>query len=162
MLTAGCIAKNTSLPDDFSLSFAWDTGTLPPKHRYEYVITIGPGAQGELDFVPGYRSPEEENRWIARFEFSDDEIERLYASLQDTGVLRSKWNTERGLAGGSATSLIITAFGKEYQVPSTHKLKESDREMVEGELDVIRAYVPRSIWDEMDERQQQYEEEYSD
>ena len=62
------ILKNNPLPDDFGLNFDRDTGTLPPKHRYEYVITIDPGAQSEQDFIPGYRNPDDENRWAAPFD----------------------------------------------------------------------------------------------
>ena len=150
------------MPDDFSLSFNWNTGALPPKYYYAYVITIGPGPQGEFEYISGYDSSIESNRWITSFSVSKDEIEELYTYLKNPNIFRTRWKTGRGLTGGSTTSLIITAYGKEYQIPSISELEDADRILVEEAMDLIRGYVPESIWEEMNDRQTQYEESYQD
>ena len=58
---AACTRVPAERPSDFSLSLYWDTGSLPPKYRYEYVITIGPGSQGQLVYQLGYGGPEAED-----------------------------------------------------------------------------------------------------
>ena len=72
-------------------------------------------------------------------------------------MLRSKWSTGQPLLGGQGTSLVITASGKEYRVPSVSILTRSEREKVEELIEIIRGYVPKSIWDEMDARQAEFE-----
>ena len=158
----GCGAKESQMPDDFGLSFNWNTGALPPKYHYAYVITIGPGPQGEFEYSSGYESSGKSNQWIAPFTLTKDELEELYLYLENQDAFRTSWKTGRGLIGGSTTSLIITAYRKEYQIPSISKLEDADKILVEEAMDVIRGYVPESIWEEMNDRQTRYEESYQD
>jgi len=158
----GCGAKETQIPNDFSLSFDWNTGALPPKYHYSYVITIGSGAQGEFKYISGYDQSDDSNQWVTSFTLSKKELEKLYAYMEKQDIFRTSWNTGRGLIGGSTTSLIITAHGKEYQIPSISELKEVDKVLVEDVMDEIRGYVPDSIWEEMNDRQTRYEESYQD
>ena len=162
IVTTSCGAKEIQMPDDFSLSFDWNTCALPPKYHYAYVITIGPGHQGEFEYVPDYDNSGESNRWITSFSLSKDALEELYTYLKGQDIFRASWKTGRGLIGGSTTSLIITAYGKEYQIPSISELEDADRILVEEAMDLIRGYVPESIWEEMNDRQTQYEESYQD
>jgi hypothetical protein len=158
----GCGVKEPKMPDDFGLSFYWDTGALPPKYHYAYVIKIGTGAQGEFEYMSGYDSSSESNRWITPFAMSKDALEELYKYLENQGIFRAYWKTGRGLIGGSTTSLVITAYGKEYQIPSISELEDADRILVEEVMDTIRGYVPESIWKEMNAHQTQYEESFED
>ena len=162
IMTIGCEAKESQIPDDFGLSFNWNTGALPPKYHYAYGITIGPGTQGEFEYIPGYTSSGESNQWITSFSLSKDALEELYKYLKNQDIFRAGWKTEHGLIGGSTTSLIITAYGKEYQIPSISKLEDAEKILVEEAMDVIRGYVPESIWEEMNDRQTRYEESYQD
>jgi hypothetical protein len=162
IITMGCEAKESQMPDDFGLRFDWNTGALPPKYHYAYVITIGPGAQGKFEYSSGYDSSGKSNRWIAPFTLSKDTLEELYRYLKNQDILRTSWKTGRGLIGGSTTSLIITANGKEYQIPSISELEDADKTLVEEAMDMIRKYVPKSIWEEMNDRQTRYEESYED
>jgi len=162
IVAMSCGAKELQMPDDFSLSFDWSTGALPPKYHYAYVITIGPGPQGEFEYISGYDSSSASNRWITSFSVSKDEIEELYSYLKNPDIFRTRWKTGSGLIGGSTTSLIITAYGKEYQIPSISELEGTDGILVEASMDEIRRIVPDSIWEEMNDRQTRYEESYQD
>jgi hypothetical protein len=162
IIAMGCGAKEPQMPDDFSLSFDWNTGALPPKYHYTYGITIGPGTQCEFEYISGYDSSVESNRWITPFTLSKDALEELYRYLKNQEIFRASWETGRGLIGGSTTSLIITAYGKEYQIPSISELEGADKKLVEEAMDMIRGYVPESIWEEMNDRQARYEEGYED
>ena len=162
IISMGCGAKESQIPDDFGLSFDWNTGALPPKYHYAYLITIGPDPQGEFEYSSGYDSSGKSNRWITHFTLSKDTAEELYTYLKNQDILRTSWKTGRGLIGGSTTSMIITANGKEYQIPSISELEDADKTLVEEAMDVIRGYVPDSIWEEMNDRQLKYEESYQD
>ena len=162
IISMGCEAIDPQMPDDFSLSFDWNTGALPPKYHYAYVITIGPGPQGEFEYIPGYDDSNKSNRWVTSFPLSKDELEELYLYLDDQDIFRARWNTGRGLIGGSTTSLILTAYGKEYQIPSINEIKDADKILIEEVMDEIRGYVPDSTWEEMNDRQTRHEESYLD
>src|SRR5690554_3169233 len=47
---------NPAVPADFQIEYEWHEGSLPPPYHYEYTIRIGPGAQGEIVFLPDYPS----------------------------------------------------------------------------------------------------------
>ena len=160
MLIVGCGGKQSVRPEDFNLSFYWDSGALPPQYRFEYVITIGPGTQGELDFLPGYENAEGSERWVTSFVVSSEALENLYTYFAGNDLLRSRWNTGRGLIGGSTTSLIVRAFGNETQIPCISELKEEDKHLVEQAMDVVRRAVPESVWEEMTTRQKEFENNY--
>jgi len=81
IITMGCGAKESQIPDDFSLRFYWDTGALSPKYHYAYSITIDSGAQGEFEYIPGYDSSGDSNRWITPFMTSKDTLEELYTNM---------------------------------------------------------------------------------
>ncbi len=162
IITVGWGTKEPQIPDDFSLSFDWNTGALPPKYNYAYVITIGPGSQSEFEHISGYDRSDDSNRWVTSFSLSKDALEELYTYLENQDIFRACWKTGRGLIGGSTTCLIITAYGKEYQIPCISELKGDDKLLVEAALDEIRGYVPDSIWEEMNDRQAGYEKSYQD
>ena len=162
VLAVGCGGKQPPMPEDFGLSFNWNTGALPPQYRYEYVITIGPGKQGEFDFVPGYEGAQGSERWVTPFEISSQELESLYTIFAENDLLRERWNTGRQLVGGSTTSLIVSVFGKEYQIPSISELEGEDKQLVEMAMDAICTVVPETIWKEMNNRQVQYENSFED
>lgn len=158
VLMAGCATAAVEMPDDFSLTFSWNTGTLPPAYRYDYVISIGPGAQGEFDFVPGYGDENDSNRWVTSFDVTQEDLQSLYAYFSDQGYFDVRWrgnDVER--IGGSTTSLILTAFGKNHPVPSISALKGAELSKVEDAHDFIRFFVPDTVWEEMETRQAAFE-----
>ena len=161
-LLSGCAKQDPQMPDDFSLSFSWSTGTLPPQYRYDYVITIGPGTQGEFDYVPGYGDANDANRWVVPFSISEEQLQEIYAYFLQNGSFNTKWKSGQMLIGGSTTSLILTAFGKEHQVPSISELEDADRQKVENAQNFIRGFVPQTVWDEMNKRQAAFEAVYPD
>lgn len=157
---SSCSGLPAETPQDFSLVFSWDTGSLPPQYHYSYTITIGPGPQGQFVYRPGYDEQDRTHMWVADFVLTQGELDTLYASLKDLGMMRTRWNTGAGLVGGSNTEMVITGYGKEYLVPSMSDLKERDRSRVEEAMDVIRGVVPQDIWEEMKARQQVYEQNF--
>ena len=160
LFTVGCSARGSVVPEDFSLSFYWDTGSLPPQYHYAYVVTIGPGLQGELDFIPGYGNTEGAHQWVTAFEISSEALQDVYTFFAENDLLRSRWQTGRGLIGGSSTSIILKAFGKETHIPSISELKNEDKQLIEQSMNVIRALFPASVWDEMNTRQMEFENSF--
>jgi hypothetical protein len=155
-LTA-CARVQTTRPKDFSLILDWDTGALPPLYHYSYIISIGPNPAGRFTFQPGYAPENSGEMWETEFELQDTDLDVLYLTLIEKEALRSNWSTGEPLMGGQGSSIVITAGGKEYKVPSLSILTRSDREKVQALIEIIRGYVPTSIWDEMTVRQAEFE-----
>ena len=160
-LLASCVNLPAGYPDDFRLVLEWNTGALPPQYRYQYSVTIGADLQGEFAYHPGYEE-ESEYKWKKTFNISESQLQSLYTYLRYNNLMRKKWQTGKALIGGQGTSIIITALGVEYQVPSISEIDRSDRELVERTIEEIRMIVPAQIWSEMEARQADYAEKFSD
>jgi len=153
----GCTFQNPEMPEDFSLTYSWNNGSLPPEYRYEYVITIGPGPQGELDYVPGYGDNNDVNRWVTSFDVTIDDLETLYQYFNAGKYFDAEWESGLERVGGSTTSILLTAFGKEHRIPSISQLEGADLQKVENAQVHIRSVVPGSVWAEMEKRQEAFE-----
>ena len=155
-LTA-CTRMQAARPEGFSVTLIWDTGALPPPYHYSYTIAIGSGLTGDFSFQPGY-APESNNElWETKFEIEVADLDALYQTLAEKGMLRSKWAAGQPLLGGQDTSLVIKAGIEEYVIPSVSILASQEREKVDEIIEIIRGIVPSSIWDEMDTRQAEFE-----
>ena len=62
--------------------------------------------------------------------------------------------------GGSVRSIAITANGREYKIPSNAELKKEDSIKIDIVSDYLRGIVPTYIWEEMEKRQNQFEESF--
>ena len=154
---SGCTFTDAEMPDDFALVFSWNTGALPPKYRYDYIITIGPGEQGEFDFIPGYGDDKDPNRWTTSFDLTQAELKALFTYFQDNGFLNKKWEGGVERVGGSGSAIILTAFGTDHLIPSISTLEGAELKKVEDAQSFIRTFVPDAIWEEMEARQQAFE-----
>jgi hypothetical protein len=144
-------------PDDFGLILDWDTGTLPPPYNYSYTIAIGPGLVGQFSYQPGYAPENQVEVWNKEFSLESKDLDALYKTLAEKGMLRENWATDQRLLGGQGSNLDITASGNKYHIPSVSVLTRPDREKVEAVFEIIRGYIPQSIWDEMAIRQTKFE-----
>jgi len=160
LVLSACTRASTDRPEDFSLTLEWDTGALPPPYHYSYIVAIGPGLTEKFSFQPGYAPDFAEDAWQTEFELGSQDLNALYQTLVEKDMLRLKWSTGQPLLGGQGTSLVITADGKDYRVPSISVLTRSEREKVDEIIEIIRGYVPQAIWDEMDARQTAFETEF--
>ncbi|HUV15202.1 MAG TPA: hypothetical protein VMW28_01395 [Pelolinea sp.] len=161
IFSSACGKLPAEYPADFSLTLDWNTGALPPKYHYRTTVTIGPGSQGEFSYHPGYEE-ESEYIWASSFDLTETQLQALYRYLKENNVMRERWKTGQPLIGGQGTSIIINAYGKEYHVPSVSEINQSDRQLIDTTIEVIRSYVPQEIWNEMDARQAEYDKNYED
>ena len=158
---SSCAGMPNNYPADFSLVLDWDTGALPPEYHYQYTVTIGPGPQGEFSYHPGC----EENAslaWITPFDVTDTDLQSLFAYLKENNILRNRWESGQPLLGGQGTRIIIDAFGQRYVIPSISEVSTKERELVEQTIELIRTYVPETIWTEMEQQQTDYESSFYD
>lgn len=158
-MLVSCNTKSPQTPDDFSLYFEWNTGSLPPQYTYTYAITLGPGTQGKLAYQPGYEK-DKLHHWEVDFSVSEQQMVDLYQYLDSQDMFRSNWEVGESMEGSSGTTLILNSHGRQYNIPSLSILDRSEYARVVAAMQAIRNLVPRAIWDEMDTRQTEYETNY--
>jgi len=150
-------------PEDLTVKFYWNTGTLPPEYQYYYQITVGPGLQGLFEYQPGYPGtswePLSPDVWEVSFEVSQDQVNHLYQLLIENDLFKSRWKTTDEVAeGGSSSYITIIANGRKYdKIPDDLEIKPEDRKKVYKASNYLREMVPADIWEEMEERQSKFE-----
>jgi hypothetical protein len=162
LMIVACRQLPIERPQDFSLTLEWNTGSLPPQYTYMYVINLGPGLEGELDYRPGYDPNNTSQQWVTSFSVKEKQMEELFAYLQSQDMFRSKWKQGEVMEGSPGTNLILHADGQEFHVPSISELDRNEFVLVDNAIEAIRALVPKTIWDEMDARQMEYETNFEE
>jgi len=148
-LFAGCSQVPKSKPDDFTLYYYWNTGSLPPEYYYQYEIEIDPGGNGIFTLQRGYEEVEE-NRKAFSFVVPAQDWENFFVWLTENKILRNNWReTADILVGASTTEARIQVNGEKYTIPSVSVLSQRDKGTfykLEGQ---IRRLVPNEIWNQV-------------
>jgi len=149
-------------PEDLSVRFHWDTGSLPPQYNYYYIISAGPGLKGKFEYQAGYGWPPAPETWVTDFAIIVGNMDELYSLLEENDFFRESWEKTEPSIGGSSISIEITANGQSYKIPPTFELKPEDVQKINKVADFIKSLVPEKIWVEMERRQQEFEKSYED
>jgi len=155
---ASCTPGDNNTPSDFSLELTWNTGSLPPEYTYSYVITVGPELKGTLEYQLGYDDTTNVNKYSEDFQITQEDLAQLYNDLQD--MFREDWKVGETMEGGPGASLTLSAYDKQFLVPSLSELSGDDYARMDAAIETIREVVPVELWQELQARQQIYEEEY--
>ena len=90
LMLATCSQLPAETAQDFSVTFGWNTGTLPPEYTYAYTIILGPGTQGKLEYQPGYWD-DNAQLWSVDFPVSEVQMHDLYQYLYSQDMFRTNW-----------------------------------------------------------------------
>lgn len=105
-------------PDDFSLVYHWQEGSLPPPYHYEYSIIIQSDRQGHIEMLPDYPS-DQTPVWEEVFTVTADDLDQLYALLLEKNFFQENWTAQDGPpVGGSSEQLVVSAQGQDYAISS--------------------------------------------
>ena len=144
-------------PDDFSITYHWDTGSLPPPYHYEINLTIpGPNTAGQLELLLGYSS-KDEPPLREDFEISEQQLDELYQKLVDAGLFTRNWRaTNDPPVGGRVEWLTTRAGGEEVTIPA-YLASNSAQDAASTIYASVRALVPNTLWNWAYQRQSEYE-----
>lgn len=146
------------MPSDFSVSYEWRAGSMPPPYHYEYTVRIGPGAMGEIVYLPDYGSSKPPV-WTEAITVTNKQLDDLYKLVVDHKLLQEKWgNVEDAPVGGSVQWAEITSGGKTYKIPT--ELKGFQRSGADKLYEAVKALVPQETWNKMEALREQYQQEY--
>ena len=149
-----------TMPEDFSLTYHWQEGSLPPPYHYEYTITIQPDGQGQIEMIPDYVS-DQIPVWTEEFILSSAELDQLYETLLENNFFQTNWKAQSDPPiGGSSDSLVVTSRGREIEIPSF--VLPAQQEAQSQIVAAINSFVPATIWEELDLQREQYMEDHQD
>lgn len=147
----------TSRPDDLAVTYSWRQGSLPPPYYYEYTISIRADGAGEIEMLPNYPS-DETPVWTETFTLSGSDLDELYAFLVRERFFQTKWAEEDiPPVGGSSQSLLVTAQGVEYWIPSF--VEPSQSEAADRILVHVRLLAPSALLGKLEAQREQYMQE---
>jgi hypothetical protein len=145
-------------PEDFSVTYEWQAGTMPPPYHYEYSIRIGPGEQGQIVYQPDYDF-DNVPRWTEPIAVTRQQLADLYDLVVDRKLLRENWGKVKDPpVGGSMQWAVITAGGKTYRTPSY--LQGFQEDAATKLYDAVKALVPQETWTKLEAQREQYVQEY--
>ncbi len=143
-------------PDDFRIVYHWREGSLPPPDHYEYTVSLGPGTQGEIVFLPDYPMYHPPT-WKEKFDIDSPALDRLYQLMVDKGLFcKNRPETQNDAVGGSLEWMEIHAGGKQLTVPAWAQ----DTEGLDETYRYIRSRVPKKVWDALMLRRDEFIKDY--
>lgn len=108
-----------SRPADFSVSYSYSTGSLPPEYYYTFTLEIAPDGLAQIAYSPTYPA-DDVPTFGAEFTLDSQALDRLYADLRANGAFDGRWSaaSEGEMpVGGSVERLSITVDGRRYDLP---------------------------------------------
>lgn len=143
-----------SIPPDFNLHYFWSGPTVRPPYHFEYTITIGPGPQGEVSYIPDYPN-HNPPRWQEPFPVPQAALEKLYAMMLAKNAFRPAWQQRSPhTVGGEQVWMDASAGQQRASIPAG--LAANDSAQAQPLYDAIRALAPQAVWDKLEAMRQKY------
>ena len=150
-------AAPVARPDDFSVTYDWYEGSLPPPYHYEYTVSIAADGAGQVVYTPDYPGGETPT-WTEDFALDAAQLDALYAQVRDLGVLTTTWSEADDIpVGGSHSTLTIVASGKTIDIPA---FPARMAEQADSAKSAVYSAVPAEIWDRLAAQRDQYVQEH--
>lgn len=129
------------------LTYAWNSGSVPPPHYLEFEVVIDAQGPGRLECRPDYQM-NAPPVWRWTFEVPAERAQALLRLVAASGS-GSQGETGSGgpAVGGPAESVSVAGDGATRVVPATPELVQA-----------VRAAVPDEVWADLRGRRQRYAE----
>lgn len=147
----------TSRPGDFSVTYNWYEGSVPPPYHYEYMITIEANGAGLVTYSPDYPGTDVPT-WTEPFTLDTPQMDALYTQLRDLNVFNMAWSeADQVPVGGSHSNLTLFADGRTVDIPA---FPASAADQAESAKSAVVAVVPAEIWDRLSAQRDQYVQDH--
>ncbi len=134
-------------PVDFSVTYEWWEGSLPPPYHYSYRITMD-RTGGVIRFVAGYAF-QNPPTWTATFPVPEATRAELHARLSAAGPLPPAAEAAQSV-GGSIASLEWSSGGRTVTLSSQGK--GDKRPTFDDLAESVRRLVPAELWGDLHAR----------
>jgi hypothetical protein len=138
----------------FTIHYHWVAGSMPPPYHSEYDILLQDNLQGAVTYLPDYPS-ENTPVWNYPFEITEDDYNTLSEMIISLNIIHAEWEEpEDHTIGGSLEWLELSQGENRIRIPA--RLTNADEERAAPLYQAIRTLVPKSIWDELNRKNDQY------
>jgi hypothetical protein len=145
-------------PEDFSVLYEWQEGSLPPPYHYEMAMRISPDGQGEVTLVPDYPSGQVPV-FSEPFPVSARALDGLFRLMIENGLLETSWQAQEDPpVGGEVEWLTVTAGGRQVEIPAF--VLPEQQSQVKAMAEALRALVPAETWERLQILKDKYIHEY--
>jgi hypothetical protein len=129
-----------SYPDDFSFTYRWKLGSVPPPYYYEYTIRVKEDGTGDIELLPDYPEHHPQKR-TAPMRLNKTTLKFLFEEMQSAGLFEKACaEVESNWIGGSQASLDVRAWGKDFHVPFS--ISSADTRRLEPVFLAIQELIP--------------------
>ena len=130
--------------------YQWDSGSVPPPHHFEIRVIVESDGAGRLWCRPDYEfnSPPQ---WEWDFDVSSSMVAQLQSEIADFSSGLASEEAEPLTVGGERGTVAIQGRDEVSEFAATDELST-----------VIRRAVPRTVWEDLARRRQDYEESSAD
>ncbi|MGD9212915.1 MAG: hypothetical protein PVI90_19175 [Desulfobacteraceae bacterium] len=137
-------ATDGSRPSDFSISYQFTSGSVPPPYYYEYTISVTSSGQGEIVLTPDHAG-ESVPQWTQSFELNSQALDEIYNLLVSEEAFTSNWQQPTKPRLGAPSEVVqITSQGEQLQIPAQvikNQMRSKDKV-----TKAIKALVPDTVW----------------
>ena len=154
-------APSDTRPADFTVTYNWSEGSLPPPYHYEYNVAVAADGTVLLTYIPDYLGGADVPVWTETVTLDSAQLDALYATLVELGLFTTNWESENGPpVGGSSDWFSATANGVAVAVPAY--VIDSQRDDAEAMASTLTALIPQATWDKLEAQRQEYVDAHSD
>lgn len=141
-------------PADFTVTYEWRAGSMPPPYHYEYTVIVGPGTEGKVVYSPNYPS-DNVPIWTETFPVTGEQLDNLYDLVLAKKIFTTNWQQMQNFpVGGSVEWADISAGGKQVSIPS---FPQSPTDVAAGYIyGAARRLVPQATWDKLEAQRKEY------
>jgi len=130
-------------PEDFSFTYRWQMGSVPPPYYYEYTVQVNPDGAGTIELLPDYPVHHPEKR-VVTIRLDTKTMGTLYEEMQNAGVFDQPFQlVDTNWLGGSKSSLDVHAEEKDFHVPSA--ISSADARRLEPVYLAIQELLPSQL-----------------
>jgi hypothetical protein len=130
-------------PEDFSFEYRWQLGSVPPPYYYEYTIQVNADGSGGIELLPDYPMHHPVMR-TASLSLNRDTLEYLFDEMQKAGLFENTCQlVDNNWIGGSKSTLVVHALGKDYRVP--YSISSADMRRLESVFLAIQELIPSQL-----------------
>lgn len=143
-----------SRPADFSATYEWREGSLPPPYYYQYTVSVEPNGLVTLTMIPDYPA-DGVPVWVETSTVDAAGLDALYSLMLDEGVFTNNWRAEEDPpVGGSFDWLTITAAGQQVEIPPFPIAAQAGA--AERVKAAVAALAPAAAWEKLNAQRAQY------
>jgi hypothetical protein len=142
--------------------YHYQTGSVPPPYFFSYDLTINSAGTGTLVYSPNYGN---DTTWVYNISFTESDLKKLNEVITRSNILNETIpalpDSLKPIGGSLQNVSIQTPQDPSLdqappRIVTPYFPEESYKEALTGIYSVIQKMVPDNVWNEINERKEEY------